>query len=57
MPKVAKLRTPVKVDLPSEVDRKMEIQAARLGLSKREFVEAALREYIKSAEKRPEVFA
>lgn len=36
-------RVAVKVDLPKSLDRAMEIQAARLDISKRQFIENAVR--------------
>jgi hypothetical protein len=36
-------RVAVKVDLPKTLDRAMEIQAARLDVTKRQFIEDAIR--------------
>ena len=47
MPNDTEIRIAVKVDLPKEVDRAMEIEAARRDVTKRQFIEDALRAYMK----------
>jgi metal-responsive CopG/Arc/MetJ family transcriptional regulator len=53
MPSPTKQRVAVKVDLPKQLDREMEVAVALLDISKRQFIEEAVRE--KLATKRSRV--